>query len=369
MQQQLHHAVTDAQLHLPLIVRLAGDEDARIAVHVDDAALWCHLRHVFDAEPASVSGEVEYRIVSGADGRMSFSSPYRRQAFDVEGHEVGDLLVAEVTRIRLLAEPGLHLHAGCVDDAGRGILLVGESGAGKSTMVAHLLASGASLVNDEQVRVDADAQLLSGFRRPLVLDPEGHRIVERLTSARPPHPDSRWLISPTDLAAEWCDDTPPALLVDLRRGVVPATVTPLPAGEMLELLFRHTLDLTSAVEPSLRALASLVSCVPAVSVEYEEAADVVEALRATARRPAVSPEAWTLLDSARSLPARSWRASLRQPVHTLVSASGGILYAAESRAVIRLNRAGATVWQALGERRARRSEKAFVEQLETRGIT
>lgn len=47
----------------------------------------------------------------------------------------------------------LLLHASCVDLHGRGLLILGASGAGKSALALHLIALGAALVADDQTDV------------------------------------------------------------------------------------------------------------------------------------------------------------------------------------------------------------------------
>ncbi len=54
------------------------------------------------------------------------------------------------------------IHASCVAVAGRGVLLLGDSGAGKSDMALRLIDAGAHLISDDQVVVRADGgQLLA----------------------------------------------------------------------------------------------------------------------------------------------------------------------------------------------------------------
>lgn len=57
------------------------------------------------------------------------------------------------------AEPGAVLHASCVALAGRGLLIAGASGRGKSALALQMMALGAALVADDRValRRDGDA--------------------------------------------------------------------------------------------------------------------------------------------------------------------------------------------------------------------
>lgn len=50
-------------------------------------------------------------------------------------------------------QDGTILHASCVAFDGRGVLITGASGSGKSALALHLLALGGTLVSDDRVRL------------------------------------------------------------------------------------------------------------------------------------------------------------------------------------------------------------------------
>ena len=54
----------------------------------------------------------------------------------------------------------LHIHATCVEKAGQGVLLLGESGSGKSDLALRLLAAGWQLVADDQVLLQVQENAL-----------------------------------------------------------------------------------------------------------------------------------------------------------------------------------------------------------------
>lgn len=54
-----------------------------------------------------------------------------------------------------------HVHATCIAIGGRGVLLLGDSGSGKSDLALRLIDGGAMLVADDQVVVRADDATLS----------------------------------------------------------------------------------------------------------------------------------------------------------------------------------------------------------------
>jgi hypothetical protein len=76
------------------------------------------------------------------------------------------------------------LHAAAVGYRGRGMLLMGDSGAGKSTMALHCLLQGLELVSEDGVFVAPDALLATGIASFLHLRPSGLRLLRTTQSAR-----------------------------------------------------------------------------------------------------------------------------------------------------------------------------------------
>ena len=60
------------------------------------------------------------------------------------------------------------MHASCVAVSGRGVLIIGPSGSGKSALALQLMAFGAELVADDQTEVSVEAGLIA--RCPATLD-------------------------------------------------------------------------------------------------------------------------------------------------------------------------------------------------------
>ena len=59
-----------------------------------------------------------------------------------------------------MTPPGQILHASCVAVDGRGLLILGPSGSGKSSLALHMLALGAALVADDRTEVTAEGGTL-----------------------------------------------------------------------------------------------------------------------------------------------------------------------------------------------------------------
>ena len=103
-------------------------------------------------------------------------------------HEALVLIVQRQIRLALEADPHrLHLHGALIGDVGERhhrVLLLGASGAGKSTMAAQLVHLGLGYATDEMVAVDADCSV-EAVRKPLKLR----------HGAKAHYPNlSRWLI-------------------------------------------------------------------------------------------------------------------------------------------------------------------------------
>lgn len=87
------------------------------------------------------------------------------------------------------AAPALRLHASCVSVKGRGLLILGPSGSGKSGLALQMMALGADLVADDQT----------------LLAPEAGRLIARAPQALAGVIEARFLgllNAPTALQAE-----------------------------------------------------------------------------------------------------------------------------------------------------------------------
>jgi hypothetical protein len=121
--------------------------------------------------------------------------------------EPAELLLNFVIGVAQIAQPSMiFLHAGGVSVDGRGTLLIGRSGQGKSTTTATLASRGHALLGDETVGLRPDTRELHAFHRTIKLrpGPRGQVVDDRLDVV--PHsigPDAAgtmctW-VRPTDL--------------------------------------------------------------------------------------------------------------------------------------------------------------------------
>lgn len=145
----------------------------------------------------------------------------------------------------VLAEtaPGLRFHAGAVERDGRVVLVLGNSGDGKSTLTGALVQAGWRYLTDELVVVDPGSFRVHPYPRPLDLDATARTTlgigeVDLATGA----PKDK--VFPARLGAVSTGGTPVllVLLTDARHDG-PATVPPAEAlMSLLALTFEHTFD-------------------------------------------------------------------------------------------------------------------------------
>jgi hypothetical protein len=123
-------------------------------------------------EPPPVRPLAGAGILCGAMERASFVAltPQQRSALIVVASEMlrypyhirYELLEFAVYVLAARAQGLVPLHAGCLGQDDRGLLLIGPSGSGKSTLVLHGLLSGLSLLAEDSVLVRPEGLLATG---------------------------------------------------------------------------------------------------------------------------------------------------------------------------------------------------------------
>lgn len=160
------------------------------------------------------------------------------------------------------------LHAGAVAFGGRAVIVVGRSGAGKTTTVAALVRSGGAYLTDDVVAVGFDGHLAGavkpiGLRHPspdllglgpddLVLPPEPFRTE---TGTPQVHLAASSLVS--DGKARLVRSAGPAVLVFLDQALASGEVVQLPRSECLARLTEFAFDLDQRGAAGFEALAAL----------------------------------------------------------------------------------------------------------------
>ncbi len=214
-------------------------------------------------------GHVDIRYETGADAELALAA-----------HPLFTLPLLEVLKRR----DRFSLHAACVADGQRGILLPGASGSGKSTLSIALTLAGLTFLADDMVFLEPHSTppTVSGFPDDLDLTDEtarrfphlAHLVGHEPWGGRPKHQVS----VDTALGAEpgrRCH--PSVMLFPAITGRRTSSLSELPAGEaLLELAPNVLLTDAETSQRHLDALGSLVRGVPCyrfgVGTDLDEAA-------------------------------------------------------------------------------------------------
>ncbi|UUL82991.1 HprK-related kinase A [Sphingomonas qomolangmaensis] len=202
------------------------------------------------------------------------------------------LLAAEMgmnLQMALAQRRYLLLHASCVERDGRAVLMTGISGAGKSTLAALLMARGWRLMGDEFALVDPETGLLHGFPRLVSLKNESVAVIEAaLPRARfgplqlaTPKGDIRHLVPDADSIARMAEPARAAAILFPRFGFEAAQRPVLPSETFVRLTQAST-NYVAMGERGFDALTALVRGVPAVAIDYPDAATAVAQVEAVA---------------------------------------------------------------------------------------
>jgi len=125
------------------------------------------------AEPPPFSMLAGSGLLGGATDRSNFvvMSPREHAALVVVSpqmlrfpyHTRYELIEFAVFTLAARAQRLVPLHAACIGQGGRGILLIGPSGSGKSTVALHCLLDGFDFLSEDSAFVSPDTMLATGI--------------------------------------------------------------------------------------------------------------------------------------------------------------------------------------------------------------
>lgn len=233
---------------------------------VADETLAAHLRDVYidscdDAVDAverfelSSSGPDEFLIEREGERIASASTPARA---------LGTLHWHLNRRIVATSRQPVLVHAGSVARAGRGVLVVGASGGGKTTATAALAVAGFSYLTDDITAVQPDGRV-TGAAKPIGLRAPS---VEVLGLARdqlqsPPSTylageDAQHFVAASSLGASLAPSAEPGMIVFLSSDLSGGSAMELDRSRSLARLTEYTFDLDRGGRQGFQALAELV---------------------------------------------------------------------------------------------------------------
>jgi hypothetical protein len=188
-------------------------------------------------------------------------------------------LFFSVSLLELLKRRGrFALHAAAVATAGRGVLIAGAAGAGKTTLSLAAARAGWDFMGDDVALIKAaqdGALTLVGFPDQLDLVPDAARFFADLAptfAGRGPGVGGKHSLRPRDVVRRVVWSATPALLIYPRivsHG--PPTVRPLTADDALVALVPNVIRTQPAAsQRHLDALAALARASPAFALEFSD---------------------------------------------------------------------------------------------------
>jgi hypothetical protein len=120
-------------------------------------------------------------IATGSGGLYDVLVDAVPVALDMTAEVAVHAIDAEIcAKVALLSRSGIFVHAGVVEVAQRALVIPGPSFSGKSSLVAALVAAGATYFSDEFAVIDSDG-LVRPYARPLSLRRHDARYGEKIT--------------------------------------------------------------------------------------------------------------------------------------------------------------------------------------------
>lgn len=201
------------------------------------------------------------------------------------GAAVSALLGQIVGTLATLLPRLLFIHAGAVAVAGRGMILIGQSGAGKTSTVAALVRKGAAYLSDEVALLDPVTRVVAPFGLPMAVKPWTRSAAGSLPQGRRIARDGSvefWL--PRHLGEAVTADT----FVLLRGEVAGPRLTPCSGAQMLLAISEHVSSLKqrSRVRDAFSGFARLLQGARCMALETSHPAAHIDLLMTLVHRPA-----------------------------------------------------------------------------------
>lgn len=161
--------------------RLLSFGNSAIELAYDDGRPADLVHFLFRHVPATPVAEpwTRFRLAdAGGSAGWSLQQDGRTLCQNLPAGQMADRLMGHVCyALAHESHHGLLLHAAAVRAAGRGILLPGKSGAGKSTVSAWFAANGSEYSTDEMVFIANGGDDLLGFTRPITIKAAARHLV------------------------------------------------------------------------------------------------------------------------------------------------------------------------------------------------
>lgn len=239
----------------------------------------------------------------------------------VPAHDVTDELVRILNRLVLdLDDRRVHLHGGLVELHGAGILLAGPSGAGKTTVTAELVRSGAAYLTDEIVTLTPGSGSIDAYAKPLTIKRAERAEWRDLAYSS----GGRAFLAASQIGSVAAWTTPSTILiVHFDPSHARPVLNPVSRTTTCRMLLADSLDAARYGSFALDLVARLVTASRCATLHYADASTVPDQVGDLLSQ-AVNPS-WTQLLQP---PGVGWRVACFD--------DGALLFDAETRIVLEL---------------------------------
>lgn len=269
------------------VVAFAG---SAVAIETDGPAADEVVRFLFDdpteaprAEPAVTFG-VAPADVPGTF-RLTCSGEVLNQQ-DTPGAIAAHLACEAARHIAERSAGGTLFHAGVVAWKGAGVVLPGISGAGKTTLCAHLVEAGFDYLSDELAFVPLGEGTVDGFGRPLSLKPGAWPALEAELAAAtaPPHvlaTGDGVLLRPHRLNPNTSRRRPAlaAFVFPRRAAGAPGALRRLTRAEAALAMLANVVNARNLPGDGLTQVIALTRHVPSYEAVYDDGRSIVSAIK------------------------------------------------------------------------------------------
>lgn len=232
------------------------------------------LLPLLDSLPSSAAAEPDghIEIIEQGNGSYRIRSGARDHAVSVVEKELaGCLLIMLTGELAHRQHDGLALHAAAVALDGRGILLPGTRGAGKTSLTAWLAAHGCEHLTDELACIAPSDGRLDCFRQPLNVRAEDYPrmagLLDEIGATILPGRDLMLAVLPASSAT---GPVLPSLILftQFRRSAPRLCLEVLPPARAAMRLMPCLLNASHLAGGGFREIATLARTVPALRLAY-----------------------------------------------------------------------------------------------------
>ena len=262
--------------------------DVSIRIVWDDPSL-DDLMSVFYSPWDGGSGSIRYTILINRerDG-YALAAPLENSLCADENDLLSRLEFNVTSLSQEILNGFLQIHAACVDYRGKGILLVGDHGIGKSTLALTAASFGMEILTDDVCVIDTRAGRVKAFPRPIKASDHTMMIIspdiQKKCHVRKVNHDTSFVFFYTPPSALYRAETRPEYIFFLKREKGTAAVAEMNEKETMQRLLRQGFNFTQRSSTFVAELLSLMRSTSRYELTYSDNFEAMHAILDTIQK-------------------------------------------------------------------------------------